>query len=331
MTVHELYQAPCGSAEFSQNYVPEMSAFTEAQHNTQCFVPPSELWLSELEHCQQHAIHQAALHTPHRAGDSSVVWQGPSWDPATTAPPISPSSTEEGNSMQGPRCHSISSTLSNASTSRAWIQDPAFASCLGVRESLCNMDGGAKGVYVPNVAELGGGRLGGDQLDLRQYFPRGRCKSRPMTKAQIICGAAGRGSSILGLWESTESDSWVRRSHTVVGSSSDHPSSTTTCRQDNGTRATILLTRESTKAGRIKSTKSGPPVPRSGKDRCLDQWKDAPCLQCCKVFTGQYGRGNLARHVRHKHQAIPEIICSFCEKTYKRTDALRKHVKERHF
>jgi uncharacterized C2H2 Zn-finger protein len=54
------------------------------------------------------------------------------------------------------------------------------------------------------------------------------------------------------------------------------------------------------------------------------------CTICEQDFNGKFGPANLRRHVRLKHR--PEEIhrCQRCPKTYKRTDALKKHVWKTH-
>jgi uncharacterized C2H2 Zn-finger protein len=54
------------------------------------------------------------------------------------------------------------------------------------------------------------------------------------------------------------------------------------------------------------------------------------CSTCGQDFNGNFGPANLRRHIRLKHR--PEEIhrCQRCPKTYKRTDALKKHVWKTH-
>ncbi|KAF2123534.1 hypothetical protein P153DRAFT_161831 [Dothidotthia symphoricarpi CBS 119687] len=58
------------------------------------------------------------------------------------------------------------------------------------------------------------------------------------------------------------------------------------------------------------------------------------CGQCDVRFTGKYRRGNLARHVRHKHSESRggPYTCSAngCSKVYRRQDAKLKHERQRH-
>jgi hypothetical protein len=56
------------------------------------------------------------------------------------------------------------------------------------------------------------------------------------------------------------------------------------------------------------------------------------CPECDQSFTGKYGKGNLARHMRTVHQVAKTYPCmvSGCERTYARKDALLKHKRKKH-
>jgi hypothetical protein len=57
------------------------------------------------------------------------------------------------------------------------------------------------------------------------------------------------------------------------------------------------------------------------------------CNVCKKEYTGKYGRGNLARHVRTEHSLFSSILdqeCRVCKQAYARADARRKHEWKKH-
>lgn len=57
------------------------------------------------------------------------------------------------------------------------------------------------------------------------------------------------------------------------------------------------------------------------------------CEDCGEVFRGQYRKGNLRRHVKHKHSSARNTLhqCIYCPtKRYKRYDALKKHLWKQH-
>ncbi|KAL1801186.1 hypothetical protein ACET3X_001528 [Alternaria dauci] len=58
------------------------------------------------------------------------------------------------------------------------------------------------------------------------------------------------------------------------------------------------------------------------------------CAQCHVAFTGVYAKGNLGRHLRHKHALVEEVIyrCTVpgCDKTFARKDAMLKHARKHH-
>jgi uncharacterized C2H2 Zn-finger protein len=54
------------------------------------------------------------------------------------------------------------------------------------------------------------------------------------------------------------------------------------------------------------------------------------CSACGQDFNGNFGPANLRRHIRLKHQTEEIHRCQRCPKTYKRTDALKKHVWKTH-
>ncbi|RYN78482.1 hypothetical protein AA0119_g3047 [Alternaria tenuissima] len=58
------------------------------------------------------------------------------------------------------------------------------------------------------------------------------------------------------------------------------------------------------------------------------------CTQCHVAFTGAYAKGNLGRHLRHKHALVREVIyrctVSGCDKTFARKDAKLKHARKHH-
>ncbi|RYN43939.1 hypothetical protein AA0112_g321 [Alternaria arborescens] len=58
------------------------------------------------------------------------------------------------------------------------------------------------------------------------------------------------------------------------------------------------------------------------------------CTQCHVAFTGAYAKGNLGRHLRHKHALVREVVyrctVSGCDKTFARKDAKLKHARKHH-
>ncbi|EUC32945.1 hypothetical protein COCCADRAFT_5474 [Bipolaris zeicola 26-R-13] len=55
------------------------------------------------------------------------------------------------------------------------------------------------------------------------------------------------------------------------------------------------------------------------------------CPHCGVQFKGNKdGKGNLARHIRHKHTDCPQICCDYCGQLFKRTDARLKHHRKKH-
>lgn len=55
------------------------------------------------------------------------------------------------------------------------------------------------------------------------------------------------------------------------------------------------------------------------------------CAQCEMAFAGKYGKGNLRRHTKSVHQTMGKMLtCSACQKTFGRSDALRKHMRKKH-
>ncbi|KAF5851463.1 hypothetical protein GGP41_004244 [Bipolaris sorokiniana] len=55
------------------------------------------------------------------------------------------------------------------------------------------------------------------------------------------------------------------------------------------------------------------------------------CPYCDAQFKGNKdGKGNLARHIRHKHTDRPQICCEYCGQLFKRTDARLKHHRKKH-
>ncbi|KAF2131480.1 hypothetical protein P153DRAFT_383581 [Dothidotthia symphoricarpi CBS 119687] len=77
-----------------------------------------------------------------------------------------------------------------------------------------------------------------------------------------------------------------------------------------------------------QATNSEPPSPANSSTPA-----HLPCEVCKTVFTGQYRKGNLNRHKRHKHkEAEAEYPCEDdnCAKTFKRMDARIKHYRRQH-
>lgn len=54
------------------------------------------------------------------------------------------------------------------------------------------------------------------------------------------------------------------------------------------------------------------------------------CTACLNIYTGLWAYSNLRRHIRHKHRPSSVIECCLCGRTYKRSDALGKHMREKH-
>lgn len=58
------------------------------------------------------------------------------------------------------------------------------------------------------------------------------------------------------------------------------------------------------------------------------------CFQCSREFKGKYQRGNRMRHMRNMHDPIAHDDvsreCRYCDKTFKRADAKKKHEWEKH-
>ncbi|XP_014562038.1 hypothetical protein COCVIDRAFT_11469 [Bipolaris victoriae FI3] len=55
------------------------------------------------------------------------------------------------------------------------------------------------------------------------------------------------------------------------------------------------------------------------------------CPHCDATFSDTlHGKGNLARHIRHKHRDRPQICCSYCGQLFQRSDARLKHHRKKH-
>ena len=73
-----------------------------------------------------------------------------------------------------------------------------------------------------------------------------------------------------------------------------------------------------------------PPHVRIGPVRKED-YPSVQCEGCSKEFTGQYAAGNMRRHAKkHVNGDQRRYVCSVCEKSYKRSDALRSHERQKH-
>jgi hypothetical protein len=65
----------------------------------------------------------------------------------------------------------------------------------------------------------------------------------------------------------------------------------------------------------------------------LNMYPTMKCNVCEKEFTGRYGKGNLARHVRTEHPLSISLHgqeCRVCKQGYTRADARRKHEWKKH-
>jgi hypothetical protein len=75
-------------------------------------------------------------------------------------------------------------------------------------------------------------------------------------------------------------------------------------------------------------------LPSSAQSSRSSTSRDIRCDICGKEFTGNYSRGNLARHVRQLHDptsVMAEIhACRVCGQAFRRTDARRKHEWNKH-
>jgi ribosomal protein S27E len=67
---------------------------------------------------------------------------------------------------------------------------------------------------------------------------------------------------------------------------------------------------------------------------CPAQEYSVTCRHCGEKFHGEHARGNLTRHEKSQScpapRRAPPSVCSFCGKTYARSDGLRAHIRKRH-
>lgn len=66
---------------------------------------------------------------------------------------------------------------------------------------------------------------------------------------------------------------------------------------------------------------------------CTSLFPPVKCGCCNAVFTGKFSKGNLKRHIKHKHAAAPVLFpCRdlSCQKVYKRDCAQRNHEWKKH-
>ncbi|KAF1911769.1 hypothetical protein BDU57DRAFT_551821 [Ampelomyces quisqualis] len=69
------------------------------------------------------------------------------------------------------------------------------------------------------------------------------------------------------------------------------------------------------------------------RPRAVKRYPKESCKLCGLLFTGRYGKGNLARHIREKHGLVNSMIgkvCRVCKTVYNRADAKRKHEWKKH-
>jgi hypothetical protein len=74
------------------------------------------------------------------------------------------------------------------------------------------------------------------------------------------------------------------------------------------------------------------PDARPPADDPVVAFPPAYCGQCNKVFHGRYREGNLRRHVIafHNRPDSQRTACRVCQRSYKRSDAVRKHEWKKH-
>lgn len=60
------------------------------------------------------------------------------------------------------------------------------------------------------------------------------------------------------------------------------------------------------------------------------QYSAMKCPFCGQTISGRYKKGNLRRHIKSMHESSEPISCKYCTKTYRRSDALYKHVQKKH-
>lgn len=320
-------------SEYSERVVAEMPVTLE----------PHELGTDEI--FGPVLSHPVPIHNtpqcPPQGADRSLTGSGVFHQDTFEVPsPISPCS-DVGSHMP-PSLHSPSfdSTLtpSDTSTPKVWNQalaSPFVASPTQYPEGLFPLDGDADKIFVPDVMRYDINGPSVQQFSPPQLQPQELYGSQPLTEAQKICQRAGYGEFILGPWENNGMSWWVRRSHTVSKLGRDSKKSTTSSSVDrtpgNLPASPPPQQQQHPAAPQVpvlrRRTVSS--VPESENNRLDGRWHPSHCPLCNRVFKGQYGRGNMNRHMKHKHQSTPEITCRVCKKTYQRTDALHKHKKEK--
>ena len=61
------------------------------------------------------------------------------------------------------------------------------------------------------------------------------------------------------------------------------------------------------------------------------EWLPVKCGHCDEEFTGQYASGNMKRHSqKHRLDNKTAYRCHLCDNSYKRSDALRHHERQKH-
>jgi uncharacterized C2H2 Zn-finger protein len=101
---------------------------------------------------------------------------------------------------------------------------------------------------------------------------------------------------------------------------------------DSSASSWIPASKELARTPSLSSTSATTSSMSKASSSVSESLQDTHCDYCNTTFTGIYRRGNLARHMRtrHTHKQMYTCPCPVCGRVYKRSDALRKHIRMSH-
>ncbi|KAJ4359042.1 hypothetical protein N0V95_002504 [Ascochyta clinopodiicola] len=136
--------------------------------------------------------------------------------------------------------------------------------------------------------------------------------------------------ALLGTWELTGDSIWTRLDEDISGPD-------TGCKDASASHFNQVEsppTQEYTYALNRHTDEESNVSQSEASSTTQKEWPAVQCKHCNALYTGQYGAGNLTRHVNNTCTKALKLRkthdCGICKNSYKRSDALRNHERRTH-
>ncbi|XPS74841.1 hypothetical protein M3J09_006956 [Ascochyta lentis] len=145
---------------------------------------------------------------------------------------------------------------------------------------------------------------------------------------------ARRVKALVGTWESVDDSTWARLDEDGSIPDADVKVASTSNLNHTGSSPDDELAYAARNDHANDKAIVSPLEASSAMKKEKKKWLPVKCKYCNLEFTGEYGAGNMTRHVNNTCKKAPNLQkthdCRICKKSYNRSDALRNHNLQEH-